>query len=56
MVTGSKYHHAARRPVPGVTGGLLMHEPPLSTLPRDDASTRRLAEEASEHLRLSSKR
>lgn len=36
---------------PGLTGGLLVHEPPLLTLLRDDASTRHLAEEASEHLR-----
>jgi pimeloyl-ACP methyl ester carboxylesterase len=36
---------------PGLTGGLLVHEPPLFTLLRDDASTRHLAEEASEHLR-----
>ncbi|MGH3849797.1 MAG: alpha/beta fold hydrolase, partial [Pseudonocardiaceae bacterium] len=36
---------------PGLTGGLLMHEPPLFTLLHDDASTRHLAEDASEHLR-----
>ncbi|MBV8541648.1 MAG: alpha/beta hydrolase [Pseudonocardiales bacterium] len=36
---------------PGSTGGLLVHEPPLFALLRDDASTRHLAEEASEHLR-----
>jgi pimeloyl-ACP methyl ester carboxylesterase len=36
---------------PGLTGGLLVHEPPLFTLLRDDASSRQLAEEASEHLR-----
>jgi pimeloyl-ACP methyl ester carboxylesterase len=36
---------------PGLTGGLLVHEPPLFTLLGDDASTRHLAEEASEHLR-----
>lgn len=35
---------------PGLTGGLLVHEPPLFTLLRDDASTRHLAEEASEHM------
>lgn len=36
---------------PSLTGGLLVHEPPLFTLLRDDASTQHLEEEASEHLR-----
>jgi pimeloyl-ACP methyl ester carboxylesterase len=36
---------------PGLTGGLLVHEPPLFTLLHDDASTRHLAQEASDHLR-----
>ena len=36
---------------PGLTSGLLVHEPPLFTLLARDPSTRRLAEEAAEHMR-----
>ncbi|WP_219414591.1 alpha/beta fold hydrolase, partial [Pseudonocardia nigra] len=36
---------------PELTGGLLVHEPPLFTLLRDDPATRPLAEEAAGHLR-----
>ncbi|MGH3780768.1 MAG: alpha/beta fold hydrolase, partial [Pseudonocardiaceae bacterium] len=36
---------------PGLTGGLLMHEPPLFALLRGDTSTLHLAEEVGEQLR-----
>ncbi|RCW45829.1 pimeloyl-ACP methyl ester carboxylesterase [Halopolyspora algeriensis] len=36
---------------PDLTGGLLVHEPPLFALLRDREPTRHLAEEAGEHLR-----